>query len=76
MISQIIELLKQRKQDYIVMVPTGVAAENVGGKTSYILIIKSKLIFLSLFSSCNLQIWSIKWAVNYLLNMTVINNYY
>ncbi|EXX55721.1 Pif1p [Rhizophagus irregularis DAOM 197198w] len=33
MIFQIIELLKQRRQDYILMAPTGVAAENIGGKT-------------------------------------------
>ncbi|GBB84746.1 hypothetical protein RclHR1_11310003 [Rhizophagus clarus] len=33
MIFQIIELLKQRNQNYILMVPTGVATENIGGKT-------------------------------------------
>jgi DNA replication protein DnaC len=33
MIFQIIELLKQRKKKYILMAPTGVAAENIGGKT-------------------------------------------
>jgi hypothetical protein len=33
MINQIIELLKQRRHNYILMAPTGVAAENIGGKT-------------------------------------------
>ncbi len=33
MIFQIIELLKQRRHNYILMAPTGVAAENIGGKT-------------------------------------------
>jgi len=33
MISQIVELLKQRRKNYILMAPTGVAAENIGGKT-------------------------------------------
>ncbi len=33
MIFQIIELSKQVRQNYILMAPTGVVAENIGGKT-------------------------------------------
>jgi len=33
MIFQIIELLKQRRKNYVLMAPTGVSAENIGGKT-------------------------------------------